>query len=163
MNKTQEMFLLLRSVIDYKIPEFKGRFVTNYDVDKRISDLTEDISVLLQYIELNRYDSNDVKETRAEIEDIQKQISNLNEAKAFYITYNAVVRGWDIDILRERYNVLSKQLAVLQRNVNLSEKNTLFSKYDVQVTKSMNVYKNKCKNISAQMAKIMKQIKALEK
>lgn len=163
MNKTQEVFSLLRSVIDYKIPEFKGMFVTNRDVDKKISDLNEDISVLLQYIELNRYDSNDVKETRAEIEDINKHISNLNEARAFYITYNAVMRGWDIDILRERYNVLSKQLAVLQRNVNLSEKNTLFSKYDVQVTKSMNVYKNKCKNISAQMAKIMKQIKALEK
>ncbi len=181
MKKVQDIFGILKGVVDKKVPELKRKVQKAEEADEKIAQFQRAIIDLQGYIERNRYDRTEVIETQNDISEYEEKITSLqgfksgmgkvkeelSSAESFYKTYKEVINKPKVNALKEEYERLESELDRLENNIFACEINMdkLVRSAEVyaQSEEDLQRFEEEYNDLSLQAAKILSEIKALEK
>lgn len=115
-----ELFNILKGLVDSRVPNLQATVRAAHGAKERIEQLQVQISASQKYIENNRYDREEVKETEEEISKSNQEIerlrrnvssaehaqSELEAAAKFYQTYRAAKKQSELMSLKKEYDEL---------------------------------------------------------
>lgn len=181
MKKVQDIFGILKGVVDKKVPELKQKEQKAQDADEKIAQFQRAIIDLQGYIERNRHDREEVVDAQNDISEYEDKISSLQgfksgiksvkeelaSAESFYKKYKEVVHKPKINALQEEYAQLESKLSKLEDNmfaceINMDKLERSAEVY-AQAENDLQKFDAEYNELSLQAAKILSEIKALEK
>lgn len=181
MKNVQNIFGILKGVVDKKVPTLQKKMKDAQDVDEKIIKFQRAITDLQGYMERNRHDRAEVIETQSDIAEYEDKIRFLQGVKAgidkikeelsnadnFYKTYKDVVTKPKVIALKEEYERLESKLARLEDNmfsceINMDKLERSAEVYE-QSEKDLQNFEKEYDDLSLQSARILSEIKSLEK
>lgn len=175
----QELFFILKALVDKRVPQLKKDVNDGAAAVKRIASLQTQVNDAQRYMCNNRYDRADAMETMAEIAEYESEISQLRSvcsrsassnieldaANAFYRTYKAVEKGASLEKLRREYSDLESRADKLDDLIFSCEVNMNPFERSVEVcnqsAKDMEFYREEYKRVSDKMRAIAQEIRKL--
>ena len=125
MKNVQNIFGILKGVVDKKVPELKQKKQKAQEANEKIAQFQRAIIDLQSYIERNRHDREEVMDARHDISEYEDKINSLqgfksgiekvkeelSSAESFYKKYKEVVHKPKINALQEEYAQLESKLS----------------------------------------------------
>lgn len=174
-----EIFDILKSLVDKKVPVLRRQLVQGVDARHKIVSLQSQISDLQKYVVNNRYDRAEVLETEELIYKYEQDIKDLkevaiksdfahrelNESAKFYTTYKIIRNKSKLDKLHYEYNILDERADKLNDlmfvcEINMDQAERSPEVYE-QASDEMKRYEAEYLTIINRMNQITKEIKSL--